>query len=226
MGQLHDARFPGESDAYRTARDKLLAAEVELRKQIADVAALRQELPRGGALAQDYIFDEHAGGSNRQTRFSDLFDADKDVLAVYSLMYAPGDAPACPACTSVLDGLNGTAKQIGQRINFAVVARAPIDTLRAYARDRGWANLRLLSSADNTYNADYNAQRGTDHQLPILNVFRRTGGGIFHTYATELLFAPAMPGTHPRHVDALWPMWNMLDMTPIGRGTDWFPNVC
>ena len=98
MGQLHDARFPGESDAYRTARDKLLAAEIELRKQIADVAALRQELPRGGALAQDYVFDEHAGGTNRQARFSDLFDADKDVLAVYSLMYAPGDTSACPAC--------------------------------------------------------------------------------------------------------------------------------
>lgn len=225
MGHLHETRFPGESAGYREARDKLLAAEVALRKQIADVTALRQELPLGGALKEDYVFDEHAGVANKQARLSDLFAADKDVLAVYSLMYAPGDASACPACTSVLDGLNGTAKQIGQRISFAVVGRAPIDTLHAYARDRGWANLRLLSSANNTYNIDYNAQRGDDHQLPILNVFRRTGDGIFHTYATELLFAPPMPGTHPRHVDGLWPMWNMLDMTPVGRGTDWFPNV-
>lgn len=225
MGQFHDEHFPGESDAYRTARDKLLAAEIDLRQRIADVAAMRQALPLGGALKTDYVFDEKVDGSTRQTRFADLFETNKESLVIYSLMYAPGDELACTACTSVLDGLNGTAGQIRQRVNFAVVARAPIDTIHTYARDRGWSSLRLLSSSGNTYNTDYIAQRADDKQIPSLNVFRKTGDGIFHTYAAELFFAPAMPGTHPRHVDMLWPMWNMLDMTPTGRGTDWFPNV-
>ena len=225
MGQFHDEHFPGESDAYRVARDKLLAAEIDLRQRIADVTVLRQALPLGGALKADYVFDESVAGSTKRTRFAELFDADKDTLVIYSLMYAAGDEFACPACTSLLDGLNGTAKQIRQRVNFAVVARAPIDTVHAYGRDRGWSNLRLLSSQNNTYNIDYIAQRADDNQIPALNVFLKTGDGIFHTYATELLFASPMPGTHPRHVDMLWPMWNMLDMTPIGRGADWFPNV-
>ncbi len=225
MGQFHDQRFPGESDTYRAARDSLLAAEIGLRQQIADVTAMRQALPRGGALKEDYVFDEDSDGTSKKTRFSELFDDDKDTLVIYSLMYAPGDEYACPACTSVVDGLNATAKQVRQRINFAVVGRAPIENLRAYADGRGWSSLRLLSSSDNTYNSDYMAQRGDDYQMPMLNVFQKSDDGIFHTYGTEMLFAPAMPGTHPRHVDLLWPMWNMLDMTPIGRGTDWFPNV-
>ena len=31
---LHPVRFPGESDEYRRARDELLGAEIELRRQI------------------------------------------------------------------------------------------------------------------------------------------------------------------------------------------------
>ena len=217
--------FPGESDSYRAARNKLLDAEIDLRRQIAEVTAMRQSLPLGGALKEDYVFVEDALGGNRDTPLSELFDDDKDCLVIYSLMYGPNDNTACPACTSVIDGLNATAGQVRQRVNFAVVGRAPIDTLRAYARDRGWRNIRLLSSSANTYNTDYKAQRDDDHQMPMLNVFRKTDDGIFHTYGTEMLFAEPLPGTHPRHVDMLWPMWNMLDMTPVGRGSDWFPNV-
>ncbi len=224
MSATQAEHFPGESATYRAARDKLLEAEVDLRQRIADVTAMRQALPLGGALKEDYVFVEDAFGGDRETRFSELFDDDKDCLVVYSLMYGPNDSAACPACTSLVDGLNATAAQVRQRINFAVVGRAPIDTLRTYAQDRGWRNIRLLSSSNNTYNTDYKAQHGDDDQMPMLNVFRKTDGGIFHTYGTELLYAPTMPGTHPRHVDMLWPMWNMLDMTPVGRG-DWFPNV-
>ena len=32
MGTFHEKQFPGESDAYRQARDKLLAAELELKR--------------------------------------------------------------------------------------------------------------------------------------------------------------------------------------------------
>jgi hypothetical protein len=55
-------------------------------------------------------------------------------------------------------------------------------------------------------------------QLPILNVFVRDGE-IRHAWATELMFAPGEEGEGARHLDAICPIWNVLDMTPGGRGT-------
>ncbi|MCZ6590237.1 MAG: DUF899 family protein, partial [Alphaproteobacteria bacterium] len=149
MGQFHDNRFPGESEAYRSTRDELLAAEMELRKQTETVAALRRTLPLGGEIKENYTFDEDAaelGAAENivQTQLGDLFAPGKDSLFVYSFMYAPG-ADACPACTAILDALNGSAPHIGDRINFAVVAKAPISQIRSWAQVRGWNNLRLLS---------------------------------------------------------------------------------
>ena len=45
---LHDVRFPNESEEYRTARDRLLTEEIELRRKTEAVAAMRRELPLGG----------------------------------------------------------------------------------------------------------------------------------------------------------------------------------
>ena len=229
MGQFHEERFPGESDAYREARDRLLAAERDLRKRIEDVASLRRSLPLGGKLKADYVFDEGAAEPADQetvteTRFSDLFGAGKDGLVVYSFMYAP-DGDPCPMCSVFLDSLDRSALHLRQRINLAVVAKAPIRTIRSWARQRDWKNLRLLSSGGNTYNVDYVAERPGAGQIPAINVFRKTDDGIYHTYNAELLYAPPEEGQHPRHIDLLWPLWNVLDVTPEGRGTDWYPSI-
>jgi len=221
MGQFHDNQFPGESDTYRAARDELLAAEMELRKQYEAVAGMRRALPLGGEIKQDYAFDEDVGGTIVQTNLGDLFAPGKDSLFLYSFMYAPG-GDACPACTAMLDALNGSTPHIRDRINFAVVAKAPMDQIRDWAQRRGWNNLRLLSSNGNSYNIDYGAERD-GNQLPAINVFRQTGDGVFHTYNAELLYAPSEEGQHPRHADAIWPLWSVFDLTPVGRGTDWFP---
>lgn len=79
MGKFHQKRFPGESEAYRQARDELLSAEIALRKHVEEVAALRRKLPLGGELKEDYVFDEGAADlsdqkSVKQTRFSELFE--------------------------------------------------------------------------------------------------------------------------------------------------------
>ena len=229
MGQFHDERFPGESDAYRAARDELLEAEDALRAQIERVAAMRRALPPGGALKQDYVFDEGAEtlediDTVRQTRFSDLFAPGKESLVIYSFMYAPGGDP-CQMCVSFLDSLNGAAPHIGDRVNLAVVAKAPIGTIRGLAQARGWNGLRLLSSGGNNYNTDYIAERDGNSQIPAMNVFRRTDAGIHHAYNAELLYGTAAAGQHNRHVDMLWPLWNVLDLTPDGRGTDWWPQL-
>ena len=227
---LHAVRLPGETPKYRAARDKLLKNEIALRRQIEAVAAERRKLPLGGALKEDYVFDELASATDhtavrREVGLSELFAKGKDTLVVYSYMFGPQMAAPCPLCTSMLDSLAGSAPHITQRINLAVVAKSPIDRILQVARGRGWCDLRLLSSAGNTYNRDYHGETDKGAQLPMLNIFTRRQGRIYHTYGTELLFAPADRGQDGRHVDSIWPLWNVLDLTPDGRGTNWYPKL-
>jgi predicted dithiol-disulfide oxidoreductase (DUF899 family) len=214
--------FPSETKPYRRARNRLLRAEIALRRQVEKVAAMRRRLPAGGKVPQDYVFEE--GDPPRPVKLSELF-GDRDTLVAYSFMYGPKMEKACPMCTSMLDGLDGNAQHIAQRANLVVIARSPIARILEYARGRGWSNLRLLSSAGSSYNADYHGESAEGGQLPMLNVFVRRKGAIRHFYGTELLFAKPEPGQHNRHVDAIWPLWNLLDFTPEGRGKDWYPKL-
>ena len=170
MEQPHEKRFPGESNAYREERDKLLVAETELRKRLEEVAALRRSLPPGRPLKEDYLFEEITADEPdqetiRQTRFSELFDTGKHSLVIYSLMYAPDATTPCPMCTSILDGLDGSAPHIRERMNLVVAAKAAPKTLRDWARERDWKHLRLVSSGGNSYNADYFAETPEGAQL-------------------------------------------------------------
>jgi predicted dithiol-disulfide oxidoreductase (DUF899 family) len=224
--------LPGESDEYRRARDDLLEAEIQLRRQIETVAAQRRTLPLGGEVPVDYVFDASSPTSDdvETVRLSELFAPGKDTLVLYSFMFIPENGNplgvACPSCTSIIDAIDGAAPHIVQRINFAVVAKAPIDQFREHARNRGWRNVRLLSSAGTTYHTDYRTElKDGAGQLPIPTVFARRDGKIHHFWSSELFTAPRDPGSHPRHVDFMWPLWSVLDLTPEGRGTDWNPQL-
>lgn len=217
---LHGTRFPNESPEYRSARDALLEAELALRRQVENVAALRRALPPGGRVPEDYAFDDEGG----KVRLSELFVRGTTLVA-YSFMFGPKMAQPCPMCTAFLDGLNGNAAHVAQRTNLVVIAASPIGRIMDYARSRGWFSLKFLSSSRNRYNADYHGEAADGAQLPVLNVFRKDGHAIRHFYATELLFAPAEKGQNHRHIDSLWPLWNLLDSTPEGRGTDWYPKI-
>jgi len=228
MGKFHSKRFPGESKTYRRARDELLEAEMKLRKQLEEVAALRRQLPRGGKVKEDYLFEEGApdlsGQSTvKQTKLSELFETGKNSLIIYSFMFAPDSEKPCPMCTSILDSLNGSAPHVRDRVNLAVVAKAPIHKIRDWARGRSWKNLRLLSSGKNTYNGDYLAESDQGGQLPAINVFQKTDEGVYHFYNAELFYVPTEKEQHPRHADLIWPLWNLFDLTPDGRGTGWYP---
>src|SRR5437868_2007881 len=155
----HAIRFPNETPEYRAARDRLFAAEIELRRELEAVAVQRRALPLGGTIPTDYAFvEEGPAGEPRGVRLSDLFAPGMDTLVVYSFMFGPAMEHACPSCTSILDALDGEAPHIVQRVSLAVVAKSPIERIRAFARERGWRNLRLLSSAANNYNRDYHAE--------------------------------------------------------------------
>jgi predicted dithiol-disulfide oxidoreductase (DUF899 family) len=229
-------RFPGESEDYRRARNRLVEAESELRRAIEHVAAERRALPLGGLVPDDYRFEQAADGS--EVLFSELFDEGKDTLVIYSFMFPrysgdtrPGPAEGktarlplaetpCASCTSILDSLDGAAPHLAQRLNLVVVAKSDPDRIRTFAHDRGWRHLRLLSSRNNTYNRDYNAETPTGEQMPMLNVFVRDGERFRHTWASELMYAPRDEGMEGRHVDSIWPIWNVLDVIPEGRGTE------
>jgi predicted dithiol-disulfide oxidoreductase (DUF899 family) len=227
-GTKHSVRFPGESETYRSRRDDLLDAEIELRRNLESVAAKRRSLPPGGQVPKDYAFDEapdDGATAARKVTLSKLFAAGKDTLIIYSFMFGPQMAQPCVMCTSILDALDGEAPHVVQRVNLAVVAKSPIARIMEFAKPRGWRNLRLLSSADCGYNQDYHAESAAGDQLPALNVFVRRDGAIRHFYSTELLYVPFDPGQDGRHVDLIWPLWNLFDFTPDGRGEKWYPRL-
>jgi predicted dithiol-disulfide oxidoreductase (DUF899 family) len=232
--------FPEESREYRAARDRLLEQEIELRRAMEAVAAARRELPRGGIVAKDYVF-QGAGpdGAPTDLRLSELFARGKDSLVIYSFMFPrdagderpgptsgqtallPLDESPCPSCVALLDQLDGAAEHATQRINFAVVAKAPLARLLTFARERGWRRLRLVSSAGNSYNRDYLGETADGAQMPMLNVFHRDDETIRHFWGAELTYAPSDPGQDHRSVGTLEPLWNLFDLTREGRPTDW-----
>jgi predicted dithiol-disulfide oxidoreductase (DUF899 family) len=129
-------------------------------------------------------------------------------------------------CTSFLDGINGQTIHINQRISIAVVAKNPINKIHQHAATRGWRDLRLLSSSGNSYNTDYFGEIEGNQQSTV-NVFVKNPADsdrITHFWGSEMGFAPAEEGQNMRHVDMMWPLWNVLDVTPSGRG-DWYPSL-
>lgn len=232
--------FPGESAEYRAARDRLLAQEIELRRAMERVAALRRGLPQGGVVPEDYVFQgAGADGAPTDVRLSELFAPGIDSLVIYNFMFPrhPGDdrpgpkdgqtallplaETPCPSCTALLDQLDGAAEHVSQRVNLVAVANAPLERVSTFANERGWRRLRLVSSAGNTYKRDYHGETPDGHQMPMLNVFHRDGETIRHFWGSELLYAPTDTGQDPRHAGTIEPLWNLFDLTPKGRPTDW-----
>jgi predicted dithiol-disulfide oxidoreductase (DUF899 family) len=217
-------RWPNESDEYRHARDELLEAEIELRRQEEAVAEKRRALPLGGEVTDDFVFDSTSG----PVAFADLFASGKDTLYLYNFMFIPGEhglplEVACPSCTSIIDAMDGAFRHLLDRLDVAIVAKAPVEQFAAWGRERGWRFAPLYSSSGSTFNRAYNAETEDGAQLPIAHVFTRADGRIHHRWSSELFGAQSEPGRHPRHVDYMWPIWKVLDLTPAGRGTDWNP---
>lgn len=210
--------FPNESDEYRRARDALLAEEIELRRHIERVAEQRRQLPPGGEVTGDYLFE----GEDGPVRFADLF-GDRDTLVAYSFMYGPERERPCPMCTSLMNAWDGEAPDIEQRVAFAMIARSPIERLVAFREERGWRNLDLYSDPSGDYTRDYVSAEDAD--VPAYNVFTRRDGTIRHFWSNEMGAETADPGQDPRGAPDLMPLWTVLDTTPEGRGSDWYPKL-
>jgi predicted dithiol-disulfide oxidoreductase (DUF899 family) len=220
LAKQNAIRFPNESQEYRRARDALLAEEIELRRHIERVAEQRRALPPGGEVTADYRFD----GERGPVGFADLF-RDKQTLVVYSYMFGPQRERPCPMCTSLLSAWDGEARDVEQRVALAVVARSPIDRLVAFKKERGWRSLNLYSDTTGEFSRDYHALSPEGGDDAAFNVFTRRDGTIRHFWGGELGFDTADPGQDPRGAPDLMPIWTILDSTPEGRGTDWYPKL-
>lgn len=216
----HNRRYPNERDDYRRARQALLAEEIELRRHIERVAEQRRALPPGGEVTHPYRFESESG----PRAFVELF-GDKPTLITYNWMYGPRRERPCPMCTSLLSGLDGEMPDILQRVAFAVIARSPIERLVAFKKERGWRHLNLYSSANSSFNKDYADEDPADGDNAAFNVFRRDGKAIRHFWGDEMDKKSADPGQDPRGAVDAMPLWKILDITPEGRGTDWYPKL-
>jgi predicted dithiol-disulfide oxidoreductase (DUF899 family) len=229
--------FPNESPEYRVARNALLEREISLRRQMESVAAQLRALPPGGDIPEDYLFDRiGADGAPAKVRMSELF-GHSDTLMVYHYMFPrhahdtrPGPPKGavsalplqegpCPSCTALIDMWEGTLPHFeGLGGNLVVVARAPIETVAAFARDKGWKHVRLLSATGNSFRRDYGGDGPDGHPVPIMTVFRRwPDGAIRLHWASELVQAPTEPGQDMRHLGTVEPLWTLFDLTPHGR---------
>jgi predicted dithiol-disulfide oxidoreductase (DUF899 family) len=218
LAATNTAHFPNESAAYRTARNALLAEEIELRRHIERVSRQRRALPPGGEIPHDFALVSESG----PVRLSNLF-GDKDTLMVYSMMYGPERKGPCPMCTSFLTAWNGVAINLRERCAIAVTARSPIERLMEYKKQRGFENLPFISDSSGEYTRIYVSPK--DEDVPGFSVFHRRDGTIRHFYSGEMSGSMKDPGQDPRGAPDLDPLWLLLDLTPEGRGTDWYPKL-
>jgi len=218
LAASNTVHFPNESAEYRTARNALLAEEIELRRYLERVAAQRRALPPGGEIPRDFELVGEAG----PLRFSSLF-GDKNTLMIYSMMYGQARKTPCPSCTSFLEAWNGIVVNLRERCAIVVTARSPIERLIEYKKQRGFVNLSFFSDPTSDYTRTYVNPK--DEDVPGFSVFTRRDRTVRHFYSGEMSAAMADPGQDPRGAPDLDPLWQMLDLTPEGRGTDWYPKL-
>ena len=218
MVRSNGAHVLNESNDYRHARNALAAEEIELRRHIVRVAEQRRALPAGGAVSKDYRFE----GRDGAVRFAALF-GDKDTLVIYSFMYGAQRKTGCPMCTSQMSAWDGIAPHVKQRAAFVMTARSSIERILAYGQERGWKNLRLYSDPSGDYTRDYVSAEDAD--MPGYNVFTRKDGTIRHFWRGEGGKETADPGQDSHDAPDMSALWTVLDTTPEGRGTDWYPKL-
>ena len=211
--------YPNDSDEYRRARTALLAEEIELRRHIERVAAQRRALPPGG-VAADYEFRDQNG----KTVGWDALFGSHDTLVTYFWMYGPQRERPCPMCTAFLGAMDTPSRDIQQRVAMAVIGRSPVERQLTVARERGWKHLKFFATVGDRFARDYRGLAPNGDEWPALDVWVKRDGRVLHFWGSELGGA-ADPGQDPRGAPDPTPLWNILDLTPGGRGTDWYPKL-
>jgi predicted dithiol-disulfide oxidoreductase (DUF899 family) len=126
-------------------------------------------------------------------------------------------------CTSFMASLDHKIVDLSQRIAIAFSARSPIERLVAARDERGLVHLPVVADTEGAFTRDYVSAEDAD--VPGFTVFTRRDGKIRHFWSGEMSGAMADPGQDPRGAPDIDPLWTVLDTTPEGRGTDWYPKL-
>lgn len=213
--------FPGETAAYAEARRALLAEEIELRRHVTRVAKQRQALPQGPVIETDYRFKDANG---QDVGLIDLF-GEHDALVTYFWMYGPERERPCPMCTNMLGSLNGNGADIKQNAALKILGRSPVERQMAFAQERGWRDLDFVQTLGDVYPNDLGLLPPEGGEYPALIVFKRDGDKVHLFWGEEMNGEMGDPDQDPRGAIDLASLWNVLDLTPRGRKTDWYPKL-
>ena len=221
LAAMRSSRFPTESADYAGARTALLAEEIEVRRHLTRLAEQRRRLPPGPIVLKDYRFKDERGA---EVGLADLFGS-HDTLVTYFWMFGPQRARPCPMCTNFLGGANGNGADVKQRVAFKIIGRSPVERQRAFAAERGWRDLDFVHTVGDDYARDLGLLADNGDEYPGFTVYQKDEGTIRVFYNAEMPAEAADPGQDPRGAVDIAPLWNILDMTPAGRGTDWYPKL-
>ena len=207
---------------WRGARRQLLAREKEATRQRDALNAERRRLPMV-RIDTDYTFE----GPKGPATMGDLFGGRRQLI-VQHVMFGPDWDAACPGCTASVDERSGgVLTHLASRDTaFALVSRAPLAKLQAYAASRGWT-VPWYSAAGSDFNYDFGVTVDAEHpeynyrpepdvardgpaELPGVSCFLRDGDDIFHTYST-----------YARGTDQIGSTYTLLDLTALGRQENW-----
>ena len=213
--------FAGESNDYRKARQALLAEEIEFRRHMTRLAEQRRALPPGPVIAKNYRFKD-ANGS--ELGLIDLFGS-QGSLVTYFWMFGPQRERPCPMCTNWLGAVNGNAADIKQRVALKILGRSPVERQLAFAAERGWRHLDFVQTVGDNYANDLGLINADGSENPALVVFKRDGDKVRLFWASEMTKEMSDPGQDPRDAPDIAALWSILDLTPGGRGTDWYPKL-
>jgi predicted dithiol-disulfide oxidoreductase (DUF899 family) len=126
-------------------------------------------------------------------------------------------------CTSWMGSFASKVADVQQRVALAFTARSPIEKLVAAKRARGWSDLPVFSDPSGEYTRTYvNAQDADDAGY---HVFTKRDGQVRHFWGEEIGLDMNDPGEDARGAIEMDPLWALLDTTPGGRGTDWYPSL-
>jgi predicted dithiol-disulfide oxidoreductase (DUF899 family) len=221
LARLARTPFAGESPEYRKAREALVAEEIEFRRRMTRLTEQRRSLPPGPVIEKDYRFKD-ANGS--ESGLLDLFGR-HDALVTYFWMFGPQRERPCPMCTNWLGAVNGNAADIKQRVALKVLGRSPVPRQLAFAQERGWRDLDFVQTIGDDYAKDIGSLKSDGAEWAAITVFRRDGDKVRLFWAAEMTADMADPGEDPRLAPDVASLWSILDLTPDGRGTDWYPKL-
>jgi len=148
----------GTPEEWLAARLELLEAEKDLTRRSDELARQRQQLP-WVEVDKDYVFETDEGSAS----LADLFRG-RSQLLIYHLMFGPEYTGACPVCSTIADGFNGSVVHLENHdVQLMAVSRAPIDALQAYKRRMGWS-FPWASSSGSDFNFDFGVSLTEEQQ--------------------------------------------------------------